>query len=109
MIEVGTRVRQNGLRVTPPQGSVNGGTTRDVGLLPDVTASCTFSATAGDVTAADGTFAGFAVNEVVFVKGSNLNDGFFTVTGTDLTNEAFLVLEPAPKAEGPITVTIRTA
>ncbi|MGH7090309.1 MAG: hypothetical protein ACREFQ_15540 [Stellaceae bacterium] len=72
-----------------------------------VAASITFGG--GNATSANGTFANtFALNDPVLVEGANLNNGFFTVTGLDILNSSYLTLNPPPKAEGPITVTLRT-
>ncbi len=63
----------------------------------------------GAATGANGTFTGtFAVNDPVLVEGTNLNNGYFTATALDTVNAAFLMLDPPPKAEGPITATLRT-
>lgn len=107
MIEVGTRTRANTLSIAPPQGTTENGTTRDVGMSKRAAASMTFGS--GEVSAANGTFAAFVVGDLVFANGTNENDGFFTVTAVDGANHAFLTLEPAPKAEGPVTAVMRTA
>jgi hypothetical protein len=49
------------------------------------------------------------VQDVVLIEGCNINNGYFTVTGIDTVNSAYLVLDPPPAAEGPITATVRTA
>jgi hypothetical protein len=105
----GTRVRQNFARERIQQGSINGGYSRDVGLVKNVSASITFSASSSELQAADGTFAStFAAGDDLMVEGASLNNGFFRVTGLDATNSAYLVVDPPPKDEGPITVTVRT-
>ena len=107
---VGTRTRANPLQtVRPPQGSTTIGFTRDVGLSKNVTASCTFSASSGEVSAANGTFAAFSVGDVLLIEGVSLNNGYFDVSRIDAVNHAYLVLVSPPKNEGPLTATIRTA
>lgn len=110
MIEVGTRTRANQLHVNPPQGRMTRTYTRDLGLSKNVTASFTFvNSTTKQIQGANGSLAAFAVNDLVLIEGTNLNNGFQTVTGVDGTNQAFLVLSPGPQNEGPLTATIRTA
>jgi hypothetical protein len=106
-INLGTR-RQSNLRYERmPQGSMTKTYTRDVGMTKNVTASITFGG--GNATGANGTFANtFAVDDPLLIEGANLNNGYFTVTALDGVNNAYLTLDPPPKAEGPITVTIRT-
>jgi hypothetical protein len=109
MIETGTRTRQIPVNTRMPSGSETRTHTKDLGMTKNVTASITFvNSTTKQAQAANGTFAAFAVNDVVLVEGVNLNNGFFTVTGLDATNQSYLVLDPSPKNEGPITATIRT-
>ena len=83
------------------------GYTRDLGLKTNVTASLTFSAGTGQVTAGAGTFAGFATETTVLIEGTASNNGYFVVTATDAST--YLTLSPAPKNEGPVTATLRTA
>lgn len=109
---LGTRSK-NGLRYERrPQGNDTRGYTRDLGMTKLVTASITFTASNGRATGANGTFptTGFVVNDPVWIEsGAVLNAGaFFTITGFDATNQSYLVLDPPPKNEGPLTVTIRT-
>src|SRR5216683_1565513 len=94
----GTRTKQNFAYVHPCEQSVNGSLTRDVGMSKNVTASITF--------VANGTFNNFAVDDMILVEGTNLNNGIFTVTAIDGTNHAFLTVDNPPKAEGPVTATV---
>ena len=72
-------------------------------------ASITFVSASGQTQAANGTFANtFAVNDPMLIEGANLNNGFFTVLALDTVNSSYLTLDPPPKDEGPITVTMRT-
>ncbi len=107
VIQVGTRSRANQLHNEPPGTSMTRGFSRDVGMSKLATASMTFGS--GEVSAANGTFPSFVVGDLVLVEGVNLNNGYFTVTAIDGTNHSFLTLSPAPKAEGPLTATVRTA
>lgn len=102
----GTRFYATTRNNHPYHGSENGSLTRDPGMSKIATASVTFAS--GQLQAANGTFPTFAINDEIRVAGSNLNNGVFLVTGVDVTNRAFLAVDPAPKAEGPLTVTVRT-
>jgi hypothetical protein len=67
----------------------------------------TFVAASGQITAAAGTFAAFAVEDYLIVGGSNLNDGEFKIVATDAST--FIQVDFPVKSEGPIsTVEIRT-
>lgn len=107
--QLGTRTRQNFEQERTDQGSDTRSHTRDVGMTKNVAASLTFAAATGRATGANGTFTGtFAVGDPVLVQATNLNNGFFIVTGLDGVNAAYLVLDPPPKNEGPISATLRT-
>lgn len=108
---IGTRTIATNRHLRPPGGSFRRTYSADIGMTKLVTASLTFGG--GNVTGANNTFpasgqGAFAVNDPVLVLGANSNSGFFTVLALDGTNHAFLTLDPPPKAEGPITVTVRT-
>lgn len=107
-IELGTRTQQNFRKGHPEGGSQTRGLTRDVGMTKNVTASLTFGS--GNITGANGTFptSGFAVGDPLLVENTNLNNGYFTITALDGTNQSFLTVDPAPKAEGPLSATVRT-
>ena len=103
---LGTRVRQIGRYERIDQGNVTRNYSRDVGLLRRVSAvSLTFTTT--QATAANGTFVGFAVDDIVVFAGTNLNNTFHTVTAIDVANQAYLTLDPPPVSEGPVTGTCR--
>lgn len=91
----------------PSQGSETRFHQQDQGLAPLVTASLTFGS--GSVTGANGTFTPFGHFEqrTVLIEGTNLNNGEFLVTASNGPNFAFLALAPPPKAEGPVTATVR--
>lgn len=106
---LGTRTSQNVAKERIDQGRETRFHTRDKAMSKNITASITFASATGRATGAGNTFLNtFAVNDPVLVGGSNLNNGFFTVTALDGGGNAFLVLDPPPKDEGPITVTMRT-
>lgn len=106
-VNLGTRVKQTLRYERIDQGSDTRSRNQDPGMTKRVTASLTFGS--GQVSGANGTFANtFAVNDPVLVQDANLNNGFFTVLALDAVNNSFLTLDPPPKAEGPITVTLRT-
>lgn len=106
--KLGTRTRQGLQYERNESGSETRTHSRDVGMTKYVVASITFGS--GAATGASGTFTppSFAVNDPLLVGGALLNNGFFTVTGLDAINAAYLTLDPPPKAEGPLTVTLRT-
>jgi|GEM_PF-5757188 hypothetical protein len=107
---LGTR-RKQGLKYERlEQGNETRSHTRDLGLNELVSASITFTASPGRATGANGTFPTnkWNVNDPVLIVGANLNNGYFTITGLDATNQSYLALDPPPKNEGPVTVTIRT-
>jgi hypothetical protein len=108
MPNFGTRTIATRRQLHPPGGSLHSSQNTDPGMSKRVTASITFGG--GNATGATNTFAppSFALWDTVEVLGANLNAGFFTVTGLDAVNAAYLTLDPPPKSEGPITVTIRT-
>jgi hypothetical protein len=106
----GTRTRQNVQKTATPSESESSTHTRDVGMTKNVTASCTFvNSTTKQVQAANGTFAAFALNDLILVERTNHNNGDFVVTAIDTVNQAYLTLAPSPSNEGPLTATIRSA
>ena len=105
----GTRTKQNFAYIHPCEQSVNGSLTRDVGMSKNVTASITFVAGGtNQLQGANGTFNNFVADDMILVEGTNLNNGIFTVTAIDGTNHAFLTVDNPPKAEGPVTATVRS-
>lgn len=110
MIEIGTRTPNSALTIAPPQGTIESGFTRDVGMRRRIAAaSLTFTASTGRISGANGTFVDIAINRIIFVQNSNRNDGYFEVTARDNVNFASITVSPPPKDEGPVTVTMRTA
>jgi hypothetical protein len=103
---IGTRSNQTVKNERMDQGQQSRFYSRDVGMSKNVAAAITFGG--GNLTAANGTFATFAVQDQVLVGGTNLNNGYSTVTAIDAANHAFLTVDPPPKAEGPIAATVRT-
>lgn len=104
----GTRTWQNLSRERTEGGSDTRSHTRDLGMSKRVVNSMTFT-TDGKITGSNGDFNAFALNDTILVQNTNLNNGYFTVVGLDGTNHAFVTVDPPPKAEGPISATIRTA
>ena len=116
----GTRQRANSQFERVAQGHPNGGITRDVGMSKNVTADMTFVAgeevlgafvlfpNGARPTAANGTFAAFAVDDPIEITGTPINLGFFTVIGIDTVNASYLILDPPAVAGGPYETTIRT-
>lgn len=108
MIETGSRTRQNALHIRPQQGTITRSYGKDLGLSKLVNGgSLTFNAGTGQISGAASTFSGFKGNEVIEVEGTNLNNGFFSVTATD--SSTYLTVDPPPKNEGPIATFLRTA
>lgn len=105
---IGTRQRQNLSKMDAAQGNDTRSRNQDLGMTKRITASATFT-TDGKITCANGTFANFVTNDTIEVQNANLNNGFFNVTALDGTNQAFITVNPPPKAEGPLSVTIRAA
>ena len=104
---IGTRANQTLKNERMDQGEQSRFYSCDVGMSKNVTASITFGS--GALTATNGTFTAFAVQDQILVGGTNLNNGYSTVTAIDGTNQSFLTVDPPPKAEGPVTATVRTA
>jgi hypothetical protein len=78
-------------------------------MTKNITASFTFSPSPPRIIGANGTFLNtFAVGDPIVVLETSINDGFFTVTGLDTVNNAYLTIDPPPKSGGPITATVRT-
>ena len=106
---MGTRTKQTAFYSRIDQGAQTRFLQGDPGMTKLVTASLTFAASGATITGANGTFTGtFAVNDPILVEGADLNNGYFTVTGLDTTNAAYLTVDPPPKNEGPLTVLVRT-
>lgn len=106
----GTRTRNNFQRERIDQGGETRSQTRDVGMSKRVVTTATFSASGKTVTGSNGDFTAFIVNDPLHIDDTNLNNGFFVVTGIDATNHAFLTLDPPPKDESSVAGTeIRTS
>lgn len=106
----GTRTAATLRKEHPSSRSQNGSFTRDLGLKDNVTASATFTASNGRITCANGTFTSkFFAGETIVVSKTNLNNSDYIITGVDGVNAAYLVVDPAPKDEGPLSATIRSA
>lgn len=105
---IGTRSNQTLKNERMDQGHMSRAYSRDVGMSKLVTASLTFATAGATATGANGAFAAFAVQDQILTAGTNLNDGYATITGIDTANHAFVVLDPPPKNEGPVTATVRT-
>ena len=106
---VGTRSKQNFQLEHPEGGSDTRTRNPDLGMSKRVISTATFTASDGRITGSNGDFTAFAVGDTILVQGVNLNNGIFNVLALDVTNQAYLKLDPAPKNEGPISATVRTA
>jgi len=113
MPALGTRSISRQRQGHPPGQKLNSILTGDAGMTKRIVGvSLTFS-TAGTITGANNTFpasgpGAFAVGDPIEIIGTLLNAAFFTVIGLDAANHSFLTVDPPPKNEGPLTVTIRT-
>lgn len=103
---LGTRTSQNVFRVRPDQGSETRGHQQDVGMSKRKIVTATFTASNGRITGSASDFAAFVLNDPILIEGTNLNNGYKTVTGLDGGSQAFLVVDPPPKDEGPIANTL---
>lgn len=116
MPSFGTRLYSRARQLHPPGGSLNSITTRDkpgaAKLLLNVTAVFAQPPGGGNEIHIDGTdvFASFSAGDTIEVIGSVLNSGVFTIlyiTAPGVGRSAVGV-DPNPKPEGPVMVTIRT-
>lgn len=106
---LGTRRSDQFYKGRADQGADTRSRNGDKGMTKRVSASITFTASNGRATGANGTFTStFSVGDPVMIQNTNLNNSFHTVTGLDGVNAAYLVLDPAPKDEGPLTALLRT-
>ncbi|MFZ3238752.1 MAG: hypothetical protein WA417_01225 [Stellaceae bacterium] len=90
MPSLGTRTKQGLKYERLAQGSMTRTYTRDLHMTKLVSASITFTSSNGRATGANGTFptTGFVVNDPMLIEGANLNNGYFTITGLDATNQS---------------------
>lgn len=102
---VGTRTQSSFRKEKIDQGSETRRHQQDKGMSKRVVTSATFTASDGKITGSASDFAAFAVGDQILIEGTNLNNGFKTVTGVDGGSQAFLVLDPPPKNEGPVANT----
>ena len=109
MTEFGTRTPSNLKAIRSPVGTETRTHTRDIGMSKRASFSATFVAASKQIQGANGTFTAFKVEDILLIEGTNLNNGWFEVTGIDVSNQAYLVLDPPPKNEGPLTTLVRTA
>lgn len=106
---VGTRTQTDFRKSRIDQGAETRSHTRDVGMSKNVTASITFTASTGKLTAANGTFAAFGIGDQILVGLTNQNNGFKSVTAIDVTNQSFLTVDPPCKDESAISCNVRAA
>lgn len=99
---IGTRTKQSIRQEHLDTRSETASHSADLGMTKRVSASITFSAASGQLQAANGTFANFAVGDDILVEGANLNNGRFHVNAIDGTNHAFLTVDGGVKNEGPV-------
>jgi hypothetical protein len=106
-VTFGTRIKDSLRFERIDQGQQTRTLYRDPGMSKFlIGVSVTFVAGTSRITAANGVFANFAPEDEILVEGTNLNNGYKTVTATDAVNQAFLIVDPPPANEGPITTAI---
>jgi hypothetical protein len=109
VMQTGTRQPHSHMSSHPPSRSIDRTMQQDLGMTKRVSASITFVASpTNQLQAANGTFANFAVDDIIVVEGTNLNNAILTVQAIDVTNQSYLTVDNPPKTEGPITATVRS-
>lgn len=103
---LGTRTSQNFRKERIDQGAETRGHQQDVGMSKRKVTTATFTASNGRITGSNNDFTAFAVGDPILIEGTNLNNGYKTVTAIDGSNAAFLVLDPPPKDEAGVANTI---
>jgi hypothetical protein len=103
---IGTRTDTRDSRVRPDQGAETRVHQQDLGLAERKVTTATFTASNGRITGSASDFTSFKLNDWILIQGTNLNNGHKTITGLDGGSQAFLVLDPPPKDEGPIAATV---
>jgi hypothetical protein len=108
--ELGTRIRANQPNNRIDRGSMTRLLTRDLGMTKLILDTATFTSANGRISGSGANeFTVFAIWDPIEVYGTNLNDGYFTVTGID-AGGTYLIVDPPPKDEGPVAnVEVRTA
>ena len=92
----------------PPATLYDRGFTADKGMSKIFAGSATFTTGATQqITAASNSFNAFAVEDIILVEGTNLNNGPRSITAIDTVNHAFLTVDLPCKAEGPVVAKIR--
>jgi hypothetical protein len=111
MVWFGTRIKDSLRYDRQDQGTHTNFQWGDPGMSKKVGpgVAITFTTGTNQISAANGTFAAFAVQDEILVQGTNFNNGYYTVTAIDAANHAFLTVDPGLVTEGPIsTAFIRT-
>lgn len=105
--ELGTRIKASLSNNRSDSSDITRSFTRDLGMSKLVTDSMTFASATARITGIAGDFSNFATFDPIFVAGANLNNGQFVITAI-AGDGSYIVVDPPPKDEGPISVTIRT-
>jgi hypothetical protein len=107
LMQTGTR-QPHAHMSSHPSGRLDRGMQQDPGMTKRVVASITFVASpTSQLQAANGTFTNFAVDDIISIEGTNVNNAIRTVQGIDATNQSYLTVDVPPKTEGPVTATVR--
>lgn len=108
VVQTGTRTRQNVLNTHPPSGALDRGMQQDKGMTKRVATTLTMTASSKRIAGSNGDFTNFAVNDVIVVEGTNLNNGTYTVTGLDAANQAYLTVDQGVHDESSVAGIVRT-
>ena len=105
---LGTRTKQSRQTTRADQGSQTRSYTRDLGMSKRLASTMTYTGANARISAFNGAFAAFVPGDPVLSEGTSLNNGYFRVQSIDPTNAAWLVVDPPPKDEGPVSAVVRT-
>lgn len=106
--QIGTRASQGQFNSHPPEAAIDRGMQQDPGMSKRVADNLTFAAATNRISGANGDFANFAVDDVIVIEGTNLNNGIQTVIGIDGVNQAYVTVDQGVKNEGPVAAVVRS-
>ena len=105
---LGTRTKQSRQTTRADQGSMTRSLNSDPGMTKRLAGSLVYSGANARISAFNGAFGAWAPGDPVLSEGTSLNNGYFRVASIDPTNAAWLVVDPPPKDEGPVSAVVRT-
>jgi hypothetical protein len=110
MQSIGTRGYSRNRQERVDQGQMTRTLDRDpdaMKLMEDITVS--FVAASAQIQSTAGIFDfAFVAGDDLLVEGANLNNGYFHVIAVGEPSFSYLLVDPPPKDEGPLMVTLRT-